>query len=201
MSPPSSGLNSKPCNNCEGKNEGGDDNLEVEAEPEAQPAQEGTNANNSRANTATLESHDGSKSAATSSTRAASKTSRASSTASRKTQTSQDLIDLDVEKIKAKIKSGEDIEAHEVLQTGLLIMDSMRRDIAKLRNAEGKTSQVEVNAAQEDVGKVEQEGEDANKVEQPVSADPDEAESKHTLMNINVSKSLKQNLGSLKMIF
>ena len=55
------------------------------------------------------------------------------STASRKTQTSLDMIERDVERIKAQIKTGDDIDAQEVLQAVLLMLDDMRFNMKQLK--------------------------------------------------------------------
>lgn len=101
------------------------------------------------------------------------------STASRKTQTSLDVIERDVERIKAKIKTGEDIDAQEVLQAVLLMLDDMRLTMTELKDEKKKnTPDVEVivhpNEAPNDVGE------------------------KHSLLNVNV-KNLRKNLSALQM--
>ena len=58
---------------------------------------------------------------------------RSQSTASRKTQTSLDMIEKDVERIKAQIKTGDDIDAQEVLQAVLLMLDDMRYNMKLLK--------------------------------------------------------------------
>ena len=58
---------------------------------------------------------------------------RSQSTASRKTQTSLDMIEKDVERIKAQIKTGDDIDAQEVLQAVLLMLDDMRFNMKQLK--------------------------------------------------------------------
>ena len=58
---------------------------------------------------------------------------RSHSTASRKTQTSLDMIEKDVERIKAQIKTGDDIDAQEVLQAVLLMLDDMRYNMKLLK--------------------------------------------------------------------
>lgn len=100
------------------------------------------------------------------------------STASRKTQTSQDAIERAVGKIKAQLKTGEDIDAQEVLKAVLLMLDDMRLTLGHLKDEKNQnTAEVEV---------VEQSG--------PVN----EVGEKHSLMNINV-KSIQKNLAALQM--
>lgn len=101
------------------------------------------------------------------------------STASRKTQTSQDVIQKEVEKIKAKIKTGEDIDAQEVLQAVLLMLDDMRMTMKQLENEKAQEiSEVEVINHEEPLNSINGE--------------------KHSLLNVNV-KSIKKNIAALQM--
>merc|ERR1711953_1205730 len=55
----------------------------------------------------------------------------------RKTQSTPVILEKDVERVKAKIKTGEDIDAHEILRPVLFMLDDMRRNIRHIRKKNG----------------------------------------------------------------
>ena len=94
------------------------------------------------------------------------------------------LCQKDVERVKTKIKTGEDIDAHEILRPVLFMLDDMRRNIRHIRKKNGHKGEMElVNGGE-------------NGTEN--GADPNGQNFRHSLMNVNV-KDIQRNIGALQM--
>ena len=91
------------------------------------------------------------------------------------------LCQKDVERVKAKIKTGEDIDAHEILRPVLFMLDDMRRNIRHIRKKNGHKGEMEVVS-------------DCN----GASGENNSKSFRHSLMNVNV-KDINKNIGALQM--
>ena len=90
------------------------------------------------------------------------------------------LCQKDVERVKAKIKTGEDIDAHEILRPVLFMLDDMRRNIRHIRKKNGhRGGEMEIVN-----------GGDSNGTSN--------GNFRHSLMNVNV-KDINKNIGALQM--
>jgi len=90
------------------------------------------------------------------------------------------LCQKDVERVKAKIKTGEDIDAHEILRPVLFMLDDMRRNIRHIRKKNGhRGGEMEIVN-----------GGDSNGTSH--------GNFRHSLMNVNV-KDINKNIGALQM--
>ena len=87
------------------------------------------------------------------------------------------LCQKDVERVKAKIKTGEDIDAHEILRPVLFMLDDMRRNIRHIRKKNGHKGEMEIVNGE---------------------CSGDGKHFRHSLMNVNV-KDINKNIGALQM--
>ena len=95
------------------------------------------------------------------------------------------LCQKDVERVKTKIKTGEDIDAHEILRPVLFMLDDMRRNIRHIRKKNGHKGEMElVNGGENGT----ENGSDQNGGQN----------FRHSLMNVNV-KDIQRNIGALQM--
>jgi len=95
----------------------------------------------------------------------------------RKTQSTPVILEKDVERVKAKIKTGEDIDAHEILRPVLFMLDDMRRNIRHIRKKNGHKGEMEIVNGE---------------------CSGDGKHFRHSLMNVNV-KDINKNIGALQM--
>merc|ERR1711879_214587 len=101
----------------------------------------------------------------------------------RKSQATPVILEQDVERVKTKIKTGEDIDAHEILRPVLFMLDDMRRNIRHIRKKNGHKGEMEVVNGDENV--------QTNDCQNGQNF-------RHSLMNVNV-KDINKNIGALQM--